>query len=111
MNPPLQFVIPKRLNYGTYKPSTYPTRSRCTCDSMPDPIVIYNEMQIVTDEYEWIEDADNPPLGDASKTQFNKLKRKAEMSVRINYKSNLKTRLRVIFSCSSHCPRGEITQK
>lgn len=79
-----KFVIPKRLNYGTYKPSTYPTTSRCTCDNMPAPIVIYNEMQIVTDDYEWIDDdPDNPALGDASKNQFNNLKLKAELSVRI----------------------------
>ena len=92
-----QFVIPKRLNYGTYKPTTYPTRSRCTCDDrMPPPIVIYNEMQIVTADYEWIEDPDNPPLEDASKTQFNNLKRKAELSVSTTVPVNRNEHVRIL---------------
>ena len=52
---------------------------------MPAPIVIYNEMQIVSpDEYVWIEDPDNPPLEDAGSSQFIRLKQKAELSVSID---------------------------
>ena len=72
-----KFVIPKRINFGTYKPSSYTEESRCSCDDMPAPIVIYNEMAVLSDYYEW----KDTQLEDASQSTFKNMKKRAEVSV------------------------------
>ena len=58
---------------------------------MPEPIVIYNEMQIKTQSYDWIEDSVNPPLEDAGSQKFKDYKRKAELSMDKFYVSRNET--------------------
>ena len=58
---------------------------------MPEPIVIYNEMQITTQSFDWIEDSVNPPLEDAGSQKFKDYKRKAELSMDKFYVSRNET--------------------